>query len=111
MSFFVSLFRCYKKDLDTIFKEQTFSLRLSGFTFFSMPAPESSSGRLFTIISKKVGNACHRNKLRRRLRFIFFQEKLFQNNKNTILICYPGSAQKTFAELKTIVLKSFSKIK
>jgi len=65
-------------------------------------------GRFFIIISRKVGGACERNKLRRRLKAIYFQEGFYRYPWVTIIIGYPGATKYNFAQLKQLVMRHFA---
>jgi ribonuclease P protein component len=88
-----------------VFRNQQLRTKLAGFSLFSAPAQEGEPGQLFIVASRKVGGACQRNKLRRRLKAIFYQEGLYKERLVTALICYPGAAEKEYAELKRILRK------
>ena len=107
--FFRGLFRCSKKDVDAVFQNKPFSSKVFGFSFFSIPGQESLPGRFFVIISRKVAKASKRNLLRRRLKAIFFQDKLFLKNYTTLLVCYKGAAETPFPKLKQLVLSHFER--
>lgn len=61
--------------------------------------------RILIITSRKVGNAVIRNKARRRIKSIFYEEKLNNIKFNLVIFCKPGIDKLTFAELRDLILK------
>lgn len=72
---------------------------------------DSPLGKLLIVTPKKIGTAPERNKLRRRLKSIFYEEKLFLCPVKTIIFCKTGSTQINFDDLKNMLLMVFSKRK
>lgn len=103
--FFRELFRCKKQNIDLVLKARPYSSRFAGFSFFSTPSLDLGPGKMFIIISRKVGKAHDRNLLRRRLKALFYQESYFDKPLNTVLITYKGATEKSFLDLKRMVLK------
>ena len=54
--------------------------------------------------SRKVGNAPERNKLRRQIKNIFFENKLYEMNYDWIAILRPTIKELTFDQLKELIL-------
>lgn len=79
----------------TIYRHAGLSIRI---------APRlGDSGRLLIITSRKVGTAPERNKLRRQLKAIFYQEKLYKSPYDYIVHTTKESTLLTFQELKAIL--------
>lgn len=65
-------------------------------------------GRILVITSRKIGSAPKRNKIRRRLKSIFYENKLFALDYDCIVIVRQGSAiNLEFYELKEILNSVF----
>ena len=60
-------------------------------------------------VGKKIGNAVHRNKMKRRLKSII-DKKDYQNNFNCIIIVGKGINERTFEEMETNLFLAFEKI-
>lgn len=72
---------------------------------------ELDTVRLGLSVSKKVGNAVERNKVRRRLREIFsanLQE--ITGNSDLVISARPGAAQASFEELREEFLRGVRKL-
>lgn len=63
-------------------------------------------GHILIIASRKIGNAPQRNKLRRQLKSIFYEEKLYELPYDCIIITRPGSTDIPFGQLKDMLVKA-----
>lgn len=74
--------------------------------------PLSNGNQLFVgiVVSKKVGNAVKRNKVKRRIR-AFFRENKFALNRKIVIIAKPVSAQSDWLEIKTDLSALIKQIK
>ncbi len=70
---------------------------------------ELNQGKILVITSRRVGKAHKRNKLRRQIKSIFYEEKLFEKPVISILITYKQALNLTFEQLKEFLVKSFEK--
>lgn len=61
-------------------------------------------GRALLMVSKKVGNAPTRNKLRRQLKAIFYEEKLYDTKFDWVFILRKPAVKLSFDQLKNILL-------
>ncbi len=68
-------------------------------------------GRILIITSRKVGNAPQRNKIRRRLKSIFYQEKLYETLYDCIVIVKKEAVALSFEALKELLCNAYSKKK
>lgn len=71
-------------------------------------APSTSSyGRLLIIIPRKIGNAPMRNKIRRRLKALFYQHELYKKGTDCVIILKKSERILNFSELKKILFMAF----
>ncbi len=64
-------------------------------------------GRILLVIPRRVGNAVKRNKLKRRLKSIFFEEQLYTKGTDLIVLAKsPDATQYTFQELKVFLTQA-----
>lgn len=65
-------------------------------------------GRLLIILPKKIGHAPMRNLMRRRIKAIFYEEKLYEKSYDFIFFCKPSITELEFNDLKEIMLSCIS---
>lgn len=68
------------------------------------------TGRLLIITPKKLGNAPTRNLIRRRLKALFYEERLYEKKYDFIFFCRPDITKLEFSELKKIVVDCLAKL-
>ncbi len=68
-------------------------------------------GRILIVISRKVGNAPERNKIRRRLKSIFYEEKLYETPYDYIVIVKKAAVALSFEALKKLLCRAYSERK
>ena len=66
-------------------------------------------GRVLIIASRKVGNAPERNTLRRRIKAIFYEEKLFERPFDFVIILHKKAVALSFEQLKNFILNAYKK--
>lgn len=72
--------------------------------------PGQGVARLLIITSRRIGKACERNLLRRRVKEIFYGSELYKLKPgNYALLTYPGVTKLTYDELKTFFITSFQR--
>jgi len=98
-----------KKIIDELFKKARRVVQHPGLHILLAPA-HAPLGHLLVITPRKVGNAPERNKLRRQLRTLFYQEKLYLKGYDCIIITKPGCTRITFAQLHALLLKAFAPV-
>lgn len=76
---------------------QTDSLRISAVH------TQGPFSKILVVTPKKIGSAPMRNKLRRRLKALFYQEKLYQEPFTLLVFCKKGSPFLTFQDLKSML--------
>ncbi len=105
---FKDLFRFEKKEIDSTFQNSIQKASIDGLKLLQAPIQKEaqSFGKLLIMTSRKVGKACKRNKIRRQLKSIFYQKKLYEKQFNSILIVYKASLNLTFEELEKFLLEN-----
>ncbi len=101
---FITAFK--KSEIDQLFKAVTFRIQKSGLDIRLVPA-SGQLNRILIIIPKKFGTAPERNRLKRRLKAIFYEEKLYTLPYTVIIIAHRQAQALTFAELKNILLSIY----
>lgn len=97
-----------KKEIDALFKRARCAVKHPGLFILIAPA-QSDIGRILIIASRKVGNAPQRNKIRRRLKSIFYEEKLYEKGFDCIVIVKKEGTQLPFETLRELLLDTFAK--
>lgn len=72
---------------------------------------QKNFGRILIIISRKVGNSPQRNKIRRRLKSIFYEEKLYKMAYDCIVIVKKEAVTLSFEALKKLLCRAYSERK
>ncbi len=80
-------------------------VRHAGFVILAAPRTRETA-RVLIVIPKKVGNAPTRNKLRRQIKSIFYEEKLFERGNDWVVIVKPAATHLSFAQIKELLLKA-----
>ena len=65
-------------------------------------------GRLLIITPKKIGNAPQRNKVKRRLRAVFYENRLFESNRDLVAIIKKDGVSLPFEKLQKIITQCAS---
>lgn len=97
-----------RKEIENIFSHAKKTMQCPAFTLLKSPA-QKSFGRILIITSRKVGNAPERNKTRRRLKSIFFEEKCWLTLFDWAIIIKKPAVTLSFDELKNLFLKGLAK--
>lgn len=97
-----------KKDIKALFLCAKRVLRQPGLDILLGPST-SPTGRLVVVTARLVGTAPERNKIRRRLKAIFYENRLFEQPFDCIVIVKTGGAELSFAQLTEVMLKAFAK--
>jgi ribonuclease P protein component len=67
-------------------------------------------GRLLLIVSRKTGNAPDRNRFKRRVKSIFYQEKLYTKGFDWIIFAKKAGMNAEYPELKTIFMTAAARL-
>lgn len=65
-------------------------------------------GRLLVVTPRAVGTAPQRNKIRRRLKAIFYENKLFERPFDYAIIIRKEATQLPFDSLEEIIVRTFN---
>ncbi len=98
--------RFTKKEIDKLFELARRILKSPGLTILLAPQ-QKNFGRILIIASRKVGTAPERNKIRRRLRSIFYEEKFYELPFDCAIIVNKHAVNLSFDELKALVHQGY----
>ena len=104
MSLFRNLFQFSTQEVAAAFKHAHAHGSRNGLKV--LEAPQSSGalhGKLLIITNKSLGKAHDRNRIKRQIKAIFYEEKLYQKQAIRIMLVYPKSLTLSFDDLKKTV--------
>jgi ribonuclease P protein component len=94
-----------KKEIDETFKSAKPLYKENGLKILQTPTTKEF-GKLLIITPKKSGKAFQRNLIKRRLKAIFYEEKLFEKPFVNIIFVYKTAMDLKFQDLKDILIKN-----
>lgn len=96
-----------KKEIDYAFEHAARLVKTRSIVILCSPA-QRSHGRILVIASRKVGKAVGRNKFKRRLKNIFYQEKMYECDYDFICIAKAGALELSFESLQKLLVDAKS---
>src|SRR4051794_37432617 len=93
------LSRFYKKEIDLLLSTARRKCRYQGLDIRLAPKG-GECARILVITPRKSGNAPQRNKIRRRIKALFYEEKLYQGDQDWIIFVKKEAQQHDFQQLK-----------
>ncbi len=112
---FPSLFSFPTREIDAAFKRAKLKAKGNGFKLLQTPLfslqgtsskQDRQPGKLLIITPRKFGKAHERNLIRRQLKAIFYEEKLYRYPYISLLLLYAPAKQLSFRELKVLLCKN-----
>jgi len=94
--------RFTESEVQKIFKKAKRVLKHPGLDVLCYPTAHEF-GRILVITPKRVGSAPQRNLIRRRLKSIFYEEKLYENKLDYVVIIKKEGIKLSFEQLKHIL--------
>lgn len=104
---FADITRFSKQEIDDLWKNARRVIKHPSIHILKAPQ-QTKQGRMLIVISRKVGTAPERNLLRRRLKSIFYEEKMFDRGVNIIAIARPGAPELSFELLKELLSQAIA---
>lgn len=104
----ISKFR--KSEIDYLFQRARRIVRNQFCTLLVAPRQKEDFGRILIVIAREVGNAPERNLIRRRVKAIFYEEKLFTFGFDCVVIAHKKMVTLSFDQLKNIMLSAYQKL-
>lgn len=102
---FRALTRFTKQEIDALFSRAKRVIKHQN-AHFLIGTAAKEYGRILIIASRKVGNAPTRNKMRRQLKSIFYEQRLFNYGYDCIVIIKPSPHQLNFQELEKLLISA-----
>jgi ribonuclease P protein component len=104
-----SITKFSKKEIQNLFKKSYTILHKAEIDIKIAPKMENF-GKILIITPKNIGNAPKRNLIRRRIKSIFYQEKMYNLGYDFIAFCKKGITNFGFEEIKNIFQSILTKI-
>jgi ribonuclease P protein component len=99
------------EDFQTVFKQGK-SIANRQFVIYMLQRPEEKELRIGLSVSKKIGNAVTRNRIKRLIRQVFLEEKhRIVSGKEFIIIARKPAAEMDYHEVKSSLNHLFRKAK
>jgi ribonuclease P protein component len=96
-----------KKEIEYLFEHARRVVRNQFCTVLVAPRQKEDFGRVLIVVSRAVGNAPERNLIRRRVKSIFYEEKLFTQNFDCVVIAHKKMVSLSFEQLKNILISAY----
>lgn len=103
MSTFKSLSSFKKKEIQDLFKTARIILVDKGLVIKTAPKI-GSSARILIVTPRKSGNAPQRNRIRRRLKALFYTHKLYQGQRDYLILVSAQAMALSFNQLEKIII-------
>jgi ribonuclease P protein component len=91
-----------KSDVKKLFNNVKKRLSASGLVFIAAPK-SGATAKILVITSRKSGSAAKRNRIRRRLKSVFFEHKLFLKTFDIAVIVKKEGIDNSFKRLEQIL--------
>ncbi len=98
-----------QQDIAYLLKNSHVKARVPGLRVLLAPA-NFNYGRILIITPRQSGKAVYRNKIRRRLKTIFYEQKLFLHGHDCVVIVKKEGIHTSFENLKKLLYQAFSTI-
>lgn len=108
---FRSLFSLTKDEIAQAFRQARLFCSQRGLKILQAPlqlnneSADDNHGKMLVITPKKSGKAHDRNKIKRQLKALFYEEKLYETKSIFIVLVYKNAMSLSFDDIKDIVKK------
>lgn len=99
-----------KREIDNLFCNARRVVRNQFCTILVAPRQKKEFGRVLVVVSRAVGNAPERNLIRRRIKAIFYEEKLFTYDFDCVVIAQKKMVSLSFDQIKKIIVSAYQKL-
>ncbi len=104
---FKELFSFSEKEIKTSFQHATLNAKIYGIKLLKAPS-SSDFGKILIVIPGKSGKAHDRNKFKRQIKAIFYEEQLYKKPINSIILVYKSALKLTFEQIKQFLVENLS---
>lgn len=96
-----------QQEVRNLFKNSRTKVREHGIDVRLTKQSLAAYGRVLIVIPRTFGNAVKRNLMRRRVKSVFYQEKLFLKGFDSIVLINNRAAALSFIQVQDILLTAF----
>lgn len=93
-----------KQEIDALFKTARRVHTQPGLTILQAPR-QGSIGRILIVTPRKVGDAPTRNKLRRQLKALFYENKMYKQEYDWVALLRPQTKPLSFDQLRDLFVQ------
>jgi ribonuclease P protein component len=97
-----------KREVDHLFQHARRIVKMPACTILGAPR-QKDFARILIITSRKVGNAPERNLIRRRIKSIFYEEKLYSRELDCVVIVHKEMIKLSFDQVKNLLTAALCK--
>ncbi len=108
---FTSLFSFTQKEVDAAFSHASKLASKPGLKLLAAAATEEQippHGKLLIMIPRRFGGAVKRNRIRRQIKSIYYENGLYTKPRIAILLVYPDANAMGFEELREFLINALS---
>lgn len=97
-----------RKELDSFFAAARAAKKNQAFTILKVPKTHPF-GKILIMVPKAYGSAPERNRLKRRFKSIFIENKLYERDLDIVIITRPAAKKYDFLQLSQLLIEVFQK--
>jgi ribonuclease P protein component len=98
-----------RQEINDLFRNSKKYLKHPALDILLSPATHEEFGRILVVTPRKVGTAPERNKIRRRLKAIFYESRLFELDYDCVVLVKKEAISLSFNELKALLIETMVK--
>ncbi len=91
-------------EIRQLFAQARLALKVPGLEIRTSPA-HKPFGRILVVVPRRVGSAPQRNLIKRRLKALFYENRLFEHKKDFLIFVTADATHLTFAQLRALMRK------
>jgi ribonuclease P protein component len=106
MKNFSTLFHFSRSEITRFFSRAQLKKKTGGLRLLqAQPEAPIEFGKLLIVTPRASGNACQRNRLRRRLKAIFYENQLYLHKVISAVLVYKQAQELSFEQLSSFLMK------
>lgn len=102
-----SLTKFSRSEISKLLASAKRAIRHQSLDILLAPTVNGQNGRILAITPRRIGNAPERNKIRRRLKALYYELGLYQKGLDCVVIVKKEGGRASFDQLKLLLLKAY----